>query len=107
MLNIFGVPCSKLKAIAQEADVPCTDEEEAFALAYGAMLTGKSPIVYMQDSGFCKCLNILLSLYMSTNMPYPKLVLSIRNEPEYHTYVSDRLFMILRLINYQSVDFVR
>jgi sulfopyruvate decarboxylase TPP-binding subunit len=106
MNNIFGVPCSSLIDIAKQSDVPCTDEIEAFGLAYGAMLAGASPIVYMQDSGFCKCLNILLGLYCSSEMPFPTLYVSTRIHPQYHRFVSDKLAWLIQLVNYRTVKIV-
>lgn len=107
MRNVFGVPCSKLTTYITGVDVECTDEIEAFALAYGASLTGKKSVVYMQDSGFCKCLNILLGLYSASAMPFPLLYLSVRTKPNYHNFVSNHVFSFLNLINYFPVKIVR
>jgi sulfopyruvate decarboxylase TPP-binding subunit len=108
MNNVFGVPCSQLKEVALKADIPCTNEEEAFALAYGVYLSGKKAVVYMQDTGLFKCANILLGLYKCTGVFYPQIYLSARTKPNYHKVVSEKIFAFMNLIDYcTSVKLVR
>ena len=82
MNNKFGVPCSKLKEHIKDVDVFCTSEEQAMALAAGCWLaTGKKATVYMQNSGLARCIDIITSLFMPYNIPYPNMLLSIRHSP--------------------------
>ena len=70
----FGVPGSLLKDHITDADVPCTSEGEAMALAAGAWFAGKTPTVYMQNSGLGDCVDIIASLYKPYESPLPKLI---------------------------------
>ena len=79
--NLFGVPCSGLGNRAEDVEINCTSEEEAMALAVGVWLAGKEAVVYMQNSGLCRCLDIVMSLYKPYDIPLPKLILSIRHAP--------------------------
>jgi len=83
----FGVPCSKIKDKIQDVDIYCTSEEEAMGVAAGCILAGEQPTVYMQNSGLSRCIDICLSLYHPYEIPYPKLILSIRHKPNHHHYV--------------------
>lgn len=106
MNNLFGVPCSGLSKIAKSADVHCTSEEEAMALAAGTKLAGKDAVVYMQNSGLCRCLDIVLSLYRPYDIPLPRLLLSWRHEPSHHYFVGRSTEMLLRVMDYQDVEVV-
>ena len=105
--NMFGVPCSQIKEYVSGTEVFCTDEIEAFGLAYGAMLAGKASVVYMQDSGFAKCLNVLLGLFKASEMPFPVLILSVRTKPSYHAAVSDKIPTLLHMLDYHPLKIVR
>jgi len=104
--NIFGVPCSRLKEKITEASINCTSEEEAMALAAGAWLAGKDAVVYMQNSGFCRCLDIILSLYKPYGIPLPKLLLSIRRSPEHHRFAGDITTTLLAETGYYNTEVV-
>lgn len=80
----FGVPCSQLKDKIQDVDVFCPNEEIAFGLAAGCILCNKEPIVYTQNSGFFRSIDILVSLYIPYEIPFPSILLSIRHSPEHH-----------------------
>ena len=62
-----GVPDSILSGaiatlIEQRMYVPAVREDEAVAMAAGAFLGGKMPVVFMQNSGLGTSLNTLMSL---------------------------------------------
>lgn len=70
-----GVPCS---LVAPFYDVlaergrdyyPATREDLALGLAAGAALTGRKPVVVMQNSGLGHCGNVLLSLHSMYELP--------------------------------------
>jgi len=73
----FGVPCSKIKDLIEDVEINCSTEEEAISIAAGAILAGKKPIVYMQNSGLCRILDHVLSLYHPYEIPLPKLIFAL------------------------------
>ena len=104
MKNLFGVPCSRLKGKIRDADVPCTSEEEAMALAVGAWLAGKEATVYMQNSGLCRYLDIILSFYKPYKLPLPRLILSVRHHPHQHYFVGRTTDKLLKILGYANVE---
>lgn len=101
MINKFGIPCSQLKDKIKDVEIFCTSEEEAMALAAGAWLaTGKKATVYMQNSGLCRSLDIVLSLFKPYEIPLPKLILSVRHKPKHHYYVGLVTWKILTTMGY-------
>ena len=99
---MFGVPGSLLKDYIGDADIPCTSESEAMALAAGAIMAGKDPVVYMQNSGLGYCVDILMSLYRPYGIPMPRLLLSIRHTPVHHRYMGEITYGILALVGYDQ-----
>jgi sulfopyruvate decarboxylase subunit alpha len=62
-----GVPDSVLAGviaglIERRMYVPSVREDEALAMAAGAFMGGKAPVVLMQNSGLGTCLNTMISL---------------------------------------------
>jgi hypothetical protein len=85
----LGVPCSGWD---YKSDIPCTREDEAIAIAFGCYLCGKKPKVFMQNSGWGNCLDVITSLWMAyvPDNEYSELDISVmnRNEPEHHLYMA-------------------
>jgi len=102
----FGIPCSLLKEQIKDVEIHCTSEEEAMALAAGAWFAGKERIVYMQNSGLCRSLDIIFSLYKPYEIPLPKLILSIRKKPLHHYYVGKLTKKLLQMINWKGVGII-
>jgi len=100
----FGVPCSKIKTRIEDADVPCTSESEAMALAVGAWFAGKKPEVYMQNSGLGNIVDIVTSLYHPYNIPLPHMLLSVRQYPFHHQYMFYITKKLLHLLGYFDVE---
>jgi len=100
----FGVPCSKIKNRIEDAEIPCSSEEEAMSIAAGVWLTGKKPVVYMQNSGLCRVLDHVLSLYHPYGLPLPKLILSIRHKPYHHFFCGKVTKNILNLLDWKNVE---
>lgn len=100
----FGVPCSQLKDCIEDVEIPCSTEEEAMSIAAGTILAGKEPIVYMQNSGLCRVLDHVLSLYFPYELPLPKLILSIRHKPHHHHFCGKATRDILNLLNWKNVE---
>lgn len=71
-----GVPDSTLKSVFKELEdnpryfyLPSVREDNAVGLAVGAFLGGRSPIVFMQNSGLGHCINALTSLVSLYRIP--------------------------------------
>ena len=103
MKNIFGVPYSGLGEQVGDVEVNCTSEEEAMALAAGTWLAGKEAVVYMQNSGLCRCLDIILSLYKPYNISLPKLILNIRHQPHHHHFVGKVTSRLLEIMDWRDM----
>ncbi len=80
--NFFtGVPCSiignlitTLTNMPDVTYVPAVREDAAVGVASGAYMTGKTPVVLMQNSGLGQCLNTLTSLNLIYKLPCLLLV---------------------------------
>lgn len=80
-----GVPCSFLKnlinyAINQCEYIAAANEGDAVAIASGAWLTGRKPVVLMQNSGLTNAVSPLVSLNHPFRIPVLGFV-SLRGEP--------------------------
>ncbi|UCH92972.1 MAG: sulfopyruvate decarboxylase subunit alpha [Candidatus Aminicenantes bacterium] len=71
-----GVPCSYVKPLiahlsrrAQAFHVPAVREDIAVGLAAGAYLAGKTPVIYMQNSGLGYSLEAIASLHLIYHFP--------------------------------------
>ena len=102
----FGVPCSRLKEITKDCEIPCTSEAEAMAMAAGAWFAGKEPVVYMQNSGLGHIVDIVTSLYKPYEIPLPKMILSIRCKPYHHKFMYDITKELLCLLDYDNVELI-
>lgn len=83
----IGVPCSFLKQVFTKLSsddridyIGASSEAEACGIAVGSWLAGKSPIVVMQNSGFCDSIETIGSLMTVMAAPIIFLV-SARGEP--------------------------
>ena len=102
----FGLPCSKIKGKIKDVDFICTSEEQAFAIAAGCILSGKEPEVYMQNSGLARSIDILTSLYLPYEIPFPRLTLSLRRKPHHHWFIGEITEQLLNMIGYDNVEVV-
>jgi len=98
----FGVPDSLLKNFIRDADIPCTDEGEAMALACGAWFAGKKPVVFMQNSGLGNCVDIITSLYKPYEIPLPTIIIGLRHKPRQHKFMGKITRGLLRLLEYNQ-----
>ncbi len=71
-----GVPCTiignLITTLTDRPDVtyiPAVREDAAVGVATGAYMTGRVPVVLMQNSGLGQCLNILTSLNLIYKLP--------------------------------------
>lgn len=83
----LGVPCSFLRPlidyVIDREDLqylPASNEGEALAIAAGAQLAGRTPVVMLQNSGLGNLVNPLASLNFIFRIP-ALLVITLRGEP--------------------------
>ncbi len=83
----MGVPCSVFKSllnyISSEPSLKnyiCSSEGESMGLAAGFALSGKTPVIYMQNDGYGNAVNPLSSLQLMYKLP-ALILISWRAEP--------------------------
>ena len=95
---ILGVPYSECEF---KSDIPCVSEEEAIAIATGAKLMGnKNVLVFMQNSGLGRCIDIITSLCKPYDIFIP-LYVHRRTKPEHHKYMGLIQNKLMELIGYE------
>jgi len=84
---VTGVPCSIFKDLINYLQIEktikhyiCSSEGEAMGMAGGFALSGKKPVVYMQNDGLGNAINPLSSLQLLYNLP-ALLLISWRAKP--------------------------
>ncbi len=104
---IVGVPCSKLKNFTDKIKnyIPCTREDEAMALAVGAYLAGKNPLVFLQNSGLGSVIDIITSLLKPYGIKID-LLISVRNKPEHHAFMGKITKKLLELLEYKNYKLI-
>ena len=103
----YGIPGSLLKGRIEDVEVNCVSEEEAMALAAGAWFAGKTPLVYMQNSGLGRIVDIVASLYKTYEIPLPKMLLSVRTTPKQHEFMGKITNNLLELMEYTNVEIIK
>ena len=100
---IVGIPCSKIKYFTDKLKkyVPCTKEDEAMALAVGAYMAGKKPLVFLQNSGLGNIVDIITSLLKPYGIEID-LLISVRNKPEHHAFMGKITKKLLKLLEYKK-----
>ena len=102
-----GVPDSLLKPFQNDIlnsnvkHVTAANEAHAIAIAFGAMLAGKKPCVYLQNSGLGNVINPITSLCMPANI-CPFLVIGHRHTLPQHKTMGEVDKEILKLIGYEN-----
>jgi len=76
-----GVPCSILKDIIsciesqeKEAYVPALSEDMGMGICSGACMSGKKPVLLMQNSGLGSCVNAITSFNLIYKIPVLLLI---------------------------------
>jgi len=106
-----GVPDSLLKSFINEIEksntphIVAANEGHAVAIAFGAMLVGKRPCVYLQNSGLGNIINPLTSLCLPSKV-HPLLVIGHRHTLPQHKIMGEIDKEILDLIGYENFIFV-
>lgn len=87
MNNIYlGVPCSNA---IETSIMPCTREDEAVAIAFGMKLCGVDNVeVFMQNSGFACCGDIITSLLKPYGIEIPFNIYQGSDCPQ-HKFMND------------------
>ena len=106
-----GVPDSLLKKFIQQindSDMPhivAVNEAHAAGIAFGAMLAGKKPCVYLQNSGLGNIINPLTSLCIPSGV-CPLLIVGHRHTLPQHKIMGEVDKGLLDLIGYKNYIFV-
>ena len=102
-----GVPDSLLKSFISEIDgsglahVRATNEGSAVGIVVGAMLAGRKPCLYMQNSGLGNAVNPLTSLCLPFGLQ-PLLVIGHRHTLPQHRIMGEIDQQLLKLIGYDN-----
>jgi sulfopyruvate decarboxylase TPP-binding subunit len=109
---IVGVPCSGLKEFISDLQqdksidhIPAPREEVALALAVGAYLAGRKPLVYLQTSGLGYIVNPITSLLKPYGIRI-HLLISRRTAPEEHVEMARITRDLLKLLEYDDYTIV-
>jgi phosphonopyruvate decarboxylase len=94
----LGIPCSDFGYISE---IPCTREDEAIAIAVGAWFVGKTPLVFMQNSGLGHCIDVITSLLKPYDIKID-LHIANRQEPEQHAFMGKITKDLLKLLEYET-----
>lgn len=102
-----GVPDSALKSIIKQIEktnkkhIIAVNEAHAIAIAFGAILAGKNPCVYLQNSGLGNIINPLASLCIPSGIE-PFLLIGHRHTLEQHKIMGEIDEKILKLLDYKN-----
>ncbi|MFQ5777674.1 MAG: thiamine pyrophosphate-binding protein [Terriglobia bacterium] len=107
-----GVPCSGLTPFINDlmADpdipyLPAPREDVAVALAAGAALGGKRPLVYLQSSGLGHLVNPITSLLKPYGISV-HLLISLRTRPFEHEFMRKIAGRLLELLEWEECTIV-
>jgi len=98
---IIGVPYSKC---TYKSKFPVCREDEALAVAFGAYLCGKTPLVFLQNAGLGHCLDFITSVLKPAGVEIP-LVISNRKKPEHHAFMGKITKQLIKLLGYKKVSY--
>ena len=94
-----GVPFSGCEECYCDKNIIATREDEAVAIAAGAWLAGKNPIVYMQNSGLGNCIDVITSLLIPYEIDI-EIKIQNRDSPEHHAFMGKITKDLVRLLEY-------
>lgn len=102
-----GVPDSLLKDFIKDINnsgkrhIIAANESHAVAIAFGAILSGMNPCVYLQNSGLGNIINPLTSLCIPADV-MPLLVIGHRHTLPQHKIMGEVDEKMLKLIGYDN-----
>lgn len=104
---IVGIPCSRLKTFTDKIKkyIPCTNEGEAMALAVGAFMAGRKPLVFLQNSGLGNIIDMITSLLKPYGIEID-LLISVRTKPEHHAFMGKITKKLLKLLKYKKYKLI-
>ena len=97
-----GVPFSGIEKHVPSLGVVATREDEAIGLAVGAWFVGKTPMVYMQNSGLGNCVDIITSLLKPYGIEID-LLIGNRTTPEHHALMGQVAPTLMKLLQYEKI----
>lgn len=107
-----GVPCSgltpfihDLRADASLPFIPAPREDVALAIAAGAAMGGRKPLVYLQSSGLGHLVNPISSLLKPYGLSV-HLLISLRTKPFEHFFMHKITLPLLTLLEYDDYTIV-
>jgi len=111
--NFFaGVPCSGLQAFIKDLQaasdlpfIPAPREDMALAMAAGAAMGGRKPLVYLQSSGLGHLVNPITSLLKPYGITV-HLLISLRTQPFEHFEMRRVALPLLELLGYDDYTIV-
>ena len=111
--NFFtGVPDSALKIFQNKiinsnfTNIIATHESQAIGIAFGALLAGKKPCVYLQNSGLGNLVNPITSLCKPFNI-CPLLVIGHRHTLSQHKMMGEIDESLLKLMRYENYILIK
>ncbi len=102
-----GVPDSLLKGFLNKVEacgkkhIICANEAHAIAIAFGAIMAGKRPCVYLQNSGLGNIINPRTSLCMPSGV-HPLLVIGHRHTLPQHKIMGETDKALMDVIGYDN-----
>lgn len=103
----IGVPDSLLKNFISKINkskikhIVATNEAHAIGIAFGLILGGRTPCVYLQNSGLGNIINPLTSLCIPSKV-YPFLVIGHRHTLSQHKVMGEIDLKLMKLLNYNN-----
>ena len=94
----IGIPSSDLK---YESEVPVTREDESLAFAAGVIVGGGECDVFMANSGFGTCIDVITSLLKPYDI-YVPIIMKVRTEPEHHEFMGRITNELIKLLEYKA-----
>ena len=97
-----GVPFTGCEKVMLPKNIIATREDEAIGIAAGAWLCGKSPVVYMQNSGLGNCIDIITSFLKPYGIEID-IVVQKRITPEHHAFMGKIQDDLVKLLEYDKI----
>ena len=105
MIDFYvGVPFTNMDKEVPATALIATREDEAIGIAVGAWFAGKTPLVFMQNSGIGKSLDIITSLLKPYGIEID-LLISNRKKPDHHLWMWLILAGVMGALKYDKVRY--
>ena len=94
----IGIPYTGCKHVSE---VPVTREDEALAFAAGVIIGGGECSVFMGESGFGNCINVIATFLKPYKITVPMEV-NVRYEPEHHKFMGEIMTPLMEILGYET-----